>query len=58
MDYATPIGKLVRGILMQVAEFEVEQLSARVREGLTCSKEGPSQSSKGVQNGSNFELEN
>ncbi len=34
MDYATPIGKLVRGILMQVAEFEVEQLSVRVREGL------------------------
>ncbi len=33
MDYATPIGKLVRGILMQVAEFEVEQLSVRVREG-------------------------
>ena len=26
MDYATPIGKLVRGILMQVAEFEIEQL--------------------------------
>ncbi len=34
MDYATPIGKLVRGILMQVAEFEVEQLSQRVREGI------------------------
>ncbi len=34
MDYATPIGKLVRGILMQVAEFEVEQLSVRTREGL------------------------
>jgi DNA invertase Pin-like site-specific DNA recombinase len=33
MDYATPIGKLVRGILMQVAEFEVEQLSQRTKEG-------------------------
>jgi DNA invertase Pin-like site-specific DNA recombinase len=34
MDYSTPIGKLVRGILLQVAEFEVEQLSARTKEGL------------------------
>lgn len=34
MDYSTPIGKLVRGILLQVAEFEVEQLSVRTCEGL------------------------
>lgn len=34
MDYSTPIGKLVRGILLQVAEFEVEQLSTRTKEGL------------------------
>ncbi len=34
MDYDTPIGRLVRGVLMQVAEFELEQLSSRTREGL------------------------
>jgi DNA invertase Pin-like site-specific DNA recombinase len=34
MDYATPIGKLVRGVLMDVAEFEVEQLTQRTNEGL------------------------
>ncbi|HEY3420020.1 MAG TPA: recombinase family protein [Methanomassiliicoccales archaeon] len=34
MDYATPIGKLVRGVLMDVAEFEVEQLTQRTLEGL------------------------
>jgi DNA invertase Pin-like site-specific DNA recombinase len=34
MDYSTPVGKLVRGVLMQVAEFEVEQLSHRTKEGL------------------------
>lgn len=34
MDYSTPIGKLVRGVLLQVAEFEVEQLSQRTKEGL------------------------
>jgi DNA invertase Pin-like site-specific DNA recombinase len=34
MDYSTPIGKLVRGVLLSVAEFEVEQLSDRTCEGL------------------------
>jgi DNA invertase Pin-like site-specific DNA recombinase len=39
MDYSTPIGRLVRGVLLQVAEFEVEQLSQRTREGLEKAKE-------------------
>lgn len=39
MDYSTPIGKLVRGVLLQVAEFEVEQLSQRTREGLDKARE-------------------
>ena len=38
MDYGTPVGKLVRGILLQVAEFEVEQLSQRTCEGLDKAK--------------------
>lgn len=33
LDYSTPIGKMVRGILLHVAEFEVEQLSQRTKEG-------------------------
>lgn len=39
MDYSTPIGRLVRGVLLQVAEFEVEQLSQRTREGLDKARE-------------------
>jgi DNA invertase Pin-like site-specific DNA recombinase len=39
MDYSTPIGKLVRGVLLQVAEFEVEQLSQRTKEGLEKARE-------------------
>ncbi|QLH74995.1 MAG: recombinase family protein [Methanomassiliicoccales archaeon] len=34
LDYGTPIGKLVRGVLLQVAEFEVELISTRTKEGL------------------------
>jgi site-specific DNA recombinase len=39
LDYSTPIGKMVRGILLHVAEFEVEQLSQRTKEGLAKARE-------------------
>jgi DNA invertase Pin-like site-specific DNA recombinase len=34
IDYSTPIGRLIRGVLLDVAQFEGELLVERTREGL------------------------